>query len=138
MGSQVGQLEQEGQDEGARGGGLSYTAGQGHSGGHWGLIEGIQIFTGFSKDGPLWMLWMIRVYGAVPCLEPLGLPFLALCIHPPASVSVQRTAQAPCSHDPREIWKGYKSLKAYSLPESCGPKPVLTDVVNRSPPPPLP
>lgn len=48
----------------ARGGGLSYTAGQGHSGGHWGLIEGIQIFTGFQKDGPLWMLGMIRVHGA--------------------------------------------------------------------------
>ena len=73
-----------------------------------------------------------------PCLEPLGLPFLALCVHAPASVSVQSTAQAPYSHDPREIGKGYKSLKAYSLPESRGPTPVLTDVVNKSPPPPLP
>ena len=74
----------------------------------------------------------------VTCLGPLRLAFLALCVHPSASVSVQRTAQAPGSHDPRENWKGCKSLKAHNLPESCGPEPVLTDVVNKSPPPPLP
>lgn len=48
MGSQVGQLEQEDQDEGARGGGMSYMTGKGHSGGHWGL-GGIQIFTAFQR-----------------------------------------------------------------------------------------
>lgn len=81
---------------------------------------------------------MLGVTTTVRAAGALGLLFLALCVLPPASLSIQRTTHAHGRHHPREDQMSQKSLQSWRPAWELRPQVSAHWCGYKGPPSPLP